>query len=174
MLSCLLLSSVVLSCLSSFIYSSLSICLLSLSLSVSLSVSLCDVVLCCVVLCESACGVCGTNHSQHGVSVQARADMELIGWQNAWEQAPGVPATPSPPQWQGSPKALSCVHGPKNTQRPSRHLSLNNDRHANHNRTHGHQKHGETSASLAHIAVSVRTEQTSTRITERQTQSLPI
>ena len=23
--------------------------------------------------------------------------MHLIGWQNAWEQAPGVPATPSPP-----------------------------------------------------------------------------
>ena len=23
--------------------------------------------------------------------------MHLIGWQNTWEQAPGVPATPSPP-----------------------------------------------------------------------------
>ena len=25
------------------------------------------------------------------------ARMHLIGWQNTWEQAPGVPATPSPP-----------------------------------------------------------------------------
>ena len=32
-----------------------------------------------------------------GVSVQARSYMQLIGWQNTWEQAPGVPATPSPP-----------------------------------------------------------------------------
>ena len=24
-------------------------------------------------------------------------EMHLIGWQNTWEQAPGVPATPSPP-----------------------------------------------------------------------------
>ena len=39
----------------------------------------------------------GTNHSEHGVSVQARAVVQLIGWQNMWEQAPGVPATPSPP-----------------------------------------------------------------------------
>ena len=26
-----------------------------------------------------------------------RQRMHLIGWQNTWEQAPGVPATPSPP-----------------------------------------------------------------------------
>ena len=26
-----------------------------------------------------------------------RTSMHLIGWQNTWEQAPGVPATPSPP-----------------------------------------------------------------------------
>ena len=51
-LSCLLLSSVVLSCLSSFIFSSLSLCLLSLSLS--LSVSPCDVVCCGVVVCVIA------------------------------------------------------------------------------------------------------------------------
>ena len=30
-------------------------------------------------------------------SVLPRARMHLIGWQNTWEQAPGVPATPSPP-----------------------------------------------------------------------------
>ena len=30
-------------------------------------------------------------------SVLPRALMHLIGWQNTWEQAPGVPATPSPP-----------------------------------------------------------------------------
>ena len=39
----------------------------------------------------------GSDDSEHGVSVQARADVQLIGWQNTWEQAPGVPATPSPP-----------------------------------------------------------------------------
>ena len=42
-------------------------------------------------------GVGGSDDSQHGVSVQARADVQLIGWQNTWEQAPGVPATLSPP-----------------------------------------------------------------------------
>ena len=39
-------------------------------------------------------GVGGTSHSEHGVSVQARVYVQLIGWQNTWEQAPGVPATP--------------------------------------------------------------------------------
>ena len=34
-------------------------------------------------------------------SVLPRALMHLIGWQNTWEQAPGVPATPSPPRWRG-------------------------------------------------------------------------
>ena len=29
----------------------------------------------------------------NGVSVQARSYMQLVGWQNTWEQAPGVPAT---------------------------------------------------------------------------------
>ena len=32
--------------------------------------------------------------------------MHLIGWQNTWEQAPGVPATPSPPRWRGNPLAV--------------------------------------------------------------------
>ena len=48
------------------------------------------------VLCACWC-VCGTRHQEHAVSVQGRAYMQLIGWQNTWEQAPGVPATPSPP-----------------------------------------------------------------------------
>ena len=38
-------------------------------------------------------GVGGTDQSEHGVSVQARVYVQLIGWQNTWEQAPGVPAT---------------------------------------------------------------------------------
>ena len=42
-------------------------------------------------------GVGGSDDSGNGVSVQARSYVQLIGWQNAWEQAPGVPATPSPP-----------------------------------------------------------------------------
>ena len=42
-------------------------------------------------------GMCGSDDSGHGVSGQARADVQLVGWQNTWEQAPGVPATPSPP-----------------------------------------------------------------------------
>ena len=37
------------------------------------------------------------------MSVQARSYMQLIGWQNAWEQAPGVPATPSRPNGGGQP-----------------------------------------------------------------------
>ena len=35
------------------------------------------------------------------VSVHATQRMHLIGWQNTWEQAPGVPATPSPPLMAG-------------------------------------------------------------------------
>ena len=33
---------------------------------------------------------------QGSLSCQA-PEMHLIGWQNTWEQALGVPATPSPP-----------------------------------------------------------------------------
>ena len=29
--------------------------------------------------------------------------MHLIGWQNTWEQTPGVTTTPSPPWWRGNP-----------------------------------------------------------------------
>ena len=38
-------------------------------------------------------GVCGSDDSEHAVSVQGHAYMQQIGWQNTWEQAPGVPAT---------------------------------------------------------------------------------
>ena len=34
--------------------------------------------------------------TQGSLSCQA-PEMHLIGWQNTWEQAPGVPTTPSPP-----------------------------------------------------------------------------
>ena len=43
------------------------------------------------------CGVCGSDDEERAVSGQGRAYVHLIGWQNTWEQAPGVPATPSPP-----------------------------------------------------------------------------
>ena len=72
--------------------------LLFLSVSVFfLSLCLCLRVMLCCVVCGSACGVCGSDDSDHAVSVQARSYVQLIGWQNTWEQAPGVPATPSPP-----------------------------------------------------------------------------
>ena len=35
-------------------------------------------------------------HNTASLSWRVRM-MQLIGWQNTWEQAPGVPATPSPP-----------------------------------------------------------------------------
>ena len=42
-------------------------------------------------------GMVRASCSEH-VSVDMNAlRMHLIGWQNTWEQAPGVPATPSPP-----------------------------------------------------------------------------
>ena len=39
----------------------------------------------------------GSDDSEHAVSVQGHAYVQLIGEKNTWEQAPGVPATPSPP-----------------------------------------------------------------------------
>ena len=48
------------------------------------------------VCLEGEGGGGGTEDSGHGVSGQARADVQLIGWQNTWEQAPGVPANPFP------------------------------------------------------------------------------
>ena len=36
-------------------------------------------------------GTCGSDDSEHAVSVQGRAYVQQIGWQNIWEQAPGVP-----------------------------------------------------------------------------------
>ena len=38
----------------------------------------------------------GVGDSEHAVSLQGRAYVQLIGWQNTWEQAPGVLAIPSP------------------------------------------------------------------------------
>ena len=46
---------------------------------------------------HSITGAGGSDDSKHGVSVQARACDASNWWQNTWEQAPGVPATPSPP-----------------------------------------------------------------------------
>ena len=78
-LSCLLLSSVVLSCLSFHLLFSLSLCLLSLSLS--LSVSPCDVV-CCGVWCVCVCLVCvwcvfGVRHTEKTV------EKSLCGFRHA-------------------------------------------------------------------------------------------
>ena len=43
------------------------------------------------------CGVCVVQTIKtHAVSVQGRAYMQLIGWQNAWEQAPRRPRHPFP------------------------------------------------------------------------------
>ena len=42
-------------------------------------------------------------------------EMHLIGWQNAWQQAPGVPAhSLHRPDGGGQPWPCTCVHGPKN------------------------------------------------------------
>ena len=51
----------------------------------------------CVNVVCGVWGVCGSDDYEHAVSVQGRAYVQLIGWQNTWEQAPGVPATRSPP-----------------------------------------------------------------------------
>ena len=71
---------------------------------------LCVVVYCCVLVCNVVCVVCVVSVVQmingNGVSVQARSYMQLIGWQNTWKQAPGVPATPSPPYWRGATMAV--------------------------------------------------------------------
>ena len=69
--------------------------------------------------------------SEH-VSVDMNAQrMHLIGWQNAWEQAPGVPA-PSPPGWRGSKpdpvpvhRALPASHITKLHTGTSNTLSMN-------------------------------------------------
>ena len=47
------------------------------------------------------------------MSVQGRAYMQLIGWQNTWEQAPGVPRHPFPTLMAGQPWPCACAHGPK-------------------------------------------------------------
>ena len=55
---------------------------------------------CCVVVCCCGCGRWSGSHEwlndKASLSWRVRT-MHLSGWQNTWEQAPGVPATPSPP-----------------------------------------------------------------------------
>ena len=90
--SCLHLCFLVLSCLVLSLFLCLSLCFcLSLSQCLSVSVS----VWCCVLWCCVVCVVQMINDTA-SLSWHVRA-MHLIGWQNTWEQAPGVPATPSPP-----------------------------------------------------------------------------
>ena len=66
------------------------------------------VLLCCVCVCVCVCVVvvlwcvwcvwCVVQMIQSTACLSRRVPtMHLIGWQNTWEQAPGVPATPSPP-----------------------------------------------------------------------------
>ena len=49
----------------------------------------------------------------NGVSVQARSHVQLIGWQNTWEQAPGVPPPLHRPNGGGQPWPCTWAHGPK-------------------------------------------------------------
>ena len=44
------------------------------------------------------CVVCMVQMTNNTACQSRRVrEMHLIGWQNTWERAPGVPATPSPP-----------------------------------------------------------------------------
>ena len=74
-------------------------------------------VVCCVVLCSVVlCCVCGTNHSQHGVSVQARADYapnwvaEHLGASSRRHRHP------FPALMAGEPWPCACAHGPTSTR----------------------------------------------------------
>ena len=42
--------------------------------------------------------------------------MHLIGWQNTWEQAPGVPPPLPRPDGGGNPWPCTCVHGPTSSR----------------------------------------------------------
>ena len=78
----------------------------------------------CVVVCTLCCGVvssvggvCGTSHSQHGVSVQARAD-DAPNWVAEHLGASSRrPRHPFPALMAGEPWPCTCVHGPKKTTR---------------------------------------------------------
>ena len=83
------------------------------------------------VLCV-VCVVCVD--SEHGVSVQARADYAPNWVAEHLGASSRRPRHPFPTLMVGEPWPCTCVHGPEKTHRPSRHLSLNNNRHANHNR----------------------------------------
>ena len=110
--SCLVLSLFL--CLSLSLSLSVSLCL-SLSLSVSvclcLCVSLSVSVWCCVLWCCVVCVVRTWCNDDVSVDTVTRACTEF-GWQNAWEQALGVPATPEP--------AMT-----KNSSSSRAHLALN-------------------------------------------------
>ena len=83
---------------------------------------------CCVVLCGVVwCVCCGVRwwwwcvvvvvvvrmiNDTASLSWRLRA-MHLIGWQNTWEQAPGVPATPSPALMAGATLAVYLCTRPK-------------------------------------------------------------
>ena len=58
----------------------------------------------------------------NGVSVQGRAYVQLIGWQNTWEQAPGVPPPLLRLNGGGQPWPCTCVHGPKKKPHQLRNL----------------------------------------------------
>ena len=56
-----------------------------------------------MVVVRSLCTTCVSLHTH-------RRCMHLIGWQNTWEQAPGVLPRPD---GGGQPWPCTCVHGPK-------------------------------------------------------------
>ena len=56
----------------------------------------------------------GSDNGIANMSLSKNAnEMHLIGWQNTWEQAPGVPATLPRPDGGRNPWPCTCVHGPK-------------------------------------------------------------
>ena len=48
--------------------------------------------------------------------IHSRRWMHLIGWQNTWEQAPGVPTTPSPALMAGETPGRVPVYTALRTQ----------------------------------------------------------
>ena len=76
--------------------------------------------------------------------------MHLIGWQNTWEQAPGVPATPSPrPDDGGNPWPCTCVHGPTSS-RHARNSTIGSE-------TSTNTRHDDASTQTAHQSRRVST-----------------
>ena len=83
-------------------------------------------------------GVCGSDDSKHAVSVQGHADYAPNWVAEHLGASSRRPRHPFPALMAGEPWPCTCVHGPKKTHRPSRHLLLNNNRHAKHNRDIDH------------------------------------